>query len=702
MRSVAIQTSPGIEFSVAIKHEGGGMDAENVPQIGALRRTVSSPSIYTVRDITGKQTKDSTSIPKVEGLFPTQATEQSIRRKSSTLLPLTQQKKLTQHMFESIKTSLRTIEIAQKATEAFTKPILLEDVYTVPPLERFVPSHMSEEYKEYKEYKEKIKNSEEFKALQAIPVKEFTRSEGYEYLQKLFGFNALQSVDCIFNNQVTLTVEKDGDSHTLILMPNRDNLSYWPLPGDIIKEPEDNGGYKVFWKTQYGEHNIPITQNYEPSELSFLMKLPSFEFNVDRAVKNNIPGTELIMIPKLIKNPYKETLMTALLCGEDLLNRISNTTKEERKSLAYIEKAKQQLRDIYMANKALEKIGYYNFDTKLSNSIILPLEEERVGIIDLDAAITNEIIATYCGVLDMFYDFLMENRAIAKDKYTMHRLLFQYYSTVAYVYMFSSLLHNTEQGTLLQSYYHLLPKHDYSDKFSTPVNEYPEYAFAIAQCPRAFLGNLMEIYKEKIDRKEDIIINSELLQDIGIILFNFRSYEEKHVKTEFDSIVNRIQMKENFHKHGKAIAENLDVLLKSSELNQVKDSHLIASYCMQENNVPKSSLRITPEENSYRDYDVKDFLFPVVSSQDNIHRVMNNLRTKLYLDPSVISDEDICFLIRMICNPRDIFYGGLRDIKKSLQYADKIIRKMFETDKYVKAVIPETIRKKAYVERETE
>lgn len=213
-----------------------------------------------------------------------------------------------------------------------------------------------------------------------------SNTEGLQYIQKIFNLDAVNCVKEASYN--TLTVTHGGTPSTLVLSPHDKKILYWSLPNNVMVENvEEDGSCKIFEKKKHGPNFVAITQDKRvnaPVDIQRNKYLAKLQQAVLEAQEEGILGSELLSIPQIVTAKGK-TILTHSICGsEDIVNHINERYLTPREIPT--SKIKEYVRDMHIAAKTLAQKGYYWFDVKPENGVIIP-GTERVATIDIDSVI---------------------------------------------------------------------------------------------------------------------------------------------------------------------------------------------------------------------------------------------------------------------------------------------------------------------------
>lgn len=499
--------------------------------------------------------------------------------------------------------------------------------------------------------------------IKKMPQKAFEKTNGYQDLKKMFEFDSLHSVNCAFENQLTIKVKKDGTLHTLIITPNENNLSYYTLPGNVDditnSRPYSRGAFKYFWKKECNGVNIPVVQCMNTfsednrdieRHIKMIHALPQVERTIATAKAEGKRGAELLIFPKLINSPYMNTVMTAPLYGEPVNNFIKQKNHTEQSLEDRTESAKTIVRDIYVASNALKDLGYIYSDLKLANTIIIRTNSgDRVALIDIECITGKELLERtyyYGDIIKSTLEQLTESATPLYNNYYS-----QYNNTIIQLKLIQDILNNGTIESL--SLIDTLSKHQksYNTKYIS-LETVPQLAFAMAESPQAFLTGLMNIYQDNINQNQNIAVNTNALSNVKETL-DWWNKAEKECINEAQSIKLRVNEANRLKCHHVIIQRYLSSLVEQSKLSNVQDTNNIPHYAQQSGMAPHSDI-ISPQDNNYTKHDIRNALLPVFSSPNNMAYMIQDFRNKLNItENSNIADEEITFLLRMICEPNN-------------------------------------------------
>lgn len=614
--------------------------------------------------------------------------------------PIKQESLLTPKQFQNISQSLYKLESSQLASERYAD--IVTNIFSVG-----LPDSSEEDLNlAIASNRTQMTSPHNVKV---DPLMELKASQGYTDLKKLFGINNIKEVQCAYHRNVTLTVEKNSHNHTLILTPNQDDsLTYHVLPENYMGKSIVEGTSKSFWTVDYDGNKASITLLKDNADKvnnkAFQEGLYKFEQEVNKAVKEHLPGAELIVMPKLIKDPLGNSLMTASTYGSSLFNIIQKAFYSKQENYDRKETFLTLIRDIYMANSALEKLGYHNNDTKLENSILLDTQEGyRAGVIDLDATITQgqEWVRTYGQMAQRFENLLYQAKVFSSRPEDLKYIIYKYYTSIVYLHELERALQcGHGRSYLYKSCLHINEK----KVFKTKINQLPEQLFTFVHSPKAFLFELKNIYLQKVENNEEPEKNKQLAEHIKLLEYEYCTYvdNEHKTSTELDSIFRRLLFSEQLIKHRETIHNNIDRLLKKSNTEN-RGIDLTPHYLKNPDGTRNpSSLYKADELKKYyiSNATIQFLLFRLLSREINIQTVVNNLRQASLIDKNRASDEDLAFFVSMFATPHKVMdvkadrKVNEEKIMKAVERMDKIIQGILQVEKYTKAEVQETVRKK--------
>ena len=518
----------------------------------------------------------------------------------------------------------------------------------------------------------------------------FETTKGYEAIKSLFGLENIYAIESIHQGQITLSVTKDNTSHTIIIDPNPHGIDYWSLPYLVTISASKSGSSKYFNAIPYSNYMVPFTQNKtscrnREEQKQKLSMLKEFEKKVTQARLDGVPGAELLTLPKLVKEPYGQTIFTYDRYGQETYSTI--LSEKARGKIISKENAQQIVRDLFVASTALESLGYHNTDIKLENSILLDIPQGRVASIDLDTVASHEIILT---LTSLFYPMrrILSSYPEIKDYITHKSYVYKYLMPISILREYFALLGKERSSivyfiSLCQSIQTKLDIRRYPAK----LEKYPEASILIAQSPSQFIKTL-SIYLSQapqLSSEQKRISLKEMEQ-----LYTFIKQQECTYTCEYDSLEDKINLLPYMKEYTEIIAQHMDALLTTSRIDHISTDE-IPPYCHKEDGAIYSHIPIFPPDRPYGNYDFIKGIRLMISCDEHKERIIQKTRELGDIPPS-ISDAALGIFFKAIHKPEEVFSNrSLEELDFFFTLMKDTVASIIESEKYTPCVIPQTI-----------
>lgn len=502
----------------------------------------------------------------------------------------------------------------------------------------------------------------QIKVLERQPLHDLRNDIQYPNLQKLFAISNISDINTAYHGNITLQVKKEDSPQTLMIshiQPSYipDKLYYWELPAIptlTFNQSGIIGGYKEIIKVPYKGKTIVLAKDHilNTTEQARNERLTQMQNGIHRAIELNILGAELISIPYVVAIENNSTILVQSLTGEKDLQELAH--KELNEGIQRISIWKKRIRDMYMANKVLASLGYYNCDTKLENAVLL--SNGRVATIDIDMLATQSIppIYTY-SMLDPIWDICSRYINTESDNTTSIQSLF--FSLVNPLVLLRELDSAVHRGKP-----HLFTLDELRKQLEQKTQE--KLSFILCENPSVFLSTLKQIYAKTNDNYNVTRISAleEKLKDIEL------------EKNPSRIISHRIVISELFSKEDiNNIALHHDIFQKEAS------THILSQQAF--------TFRLHEHvSEDIRDM-ITDYLQNLFTTPQAIQSQINEVRTTLHIFPHTASDEELkTYLIAMYNIKNAIPHQPTQeDIKRLAHTLDKTIANILNVKQYQKA-----------------
>ena len=502
------------------------------------------------------------------------------------------------------------------------------------------------------------------KTLEQKPIRDLHKSKSYTHLQKLFSINSIDSINMAYHGNITLQVTKNDNSPQTIMLsnlhqshiPNR--IHYWELPSIPSLTFDQSGiigGYKEIIKVEHNGSKFVLAKDLTQDEQERNTLLKEFQDNIHKALSEDIPGAELLSIPYLLTTENQETILVQSLVGEKDLDELAH--QEGKKQTQSISTWKARLRDMYMANKLLEFLGYYNCDAKLENAVLLP--NGRVATIDIDMLPLQQTppIYTY-NILNKIWDIcsqVAENSNASQESATA---------------TFFALSHPLVLLRELDYAIHGGKKHIFTanDMITTIQRTEPEaQLFITCDSPLDFLSLLKKHYEERGSSN-----------DIERIIEIEKQY--KDIPQDCSSNI--------------LLSKKIDLsnLLSRQDIKIVKQHYESFQKQSGTRDIEKQKVSLTASQENNRDFDkahLEKYVYSVCTTPQAIENQIQEIRNRLEISPHRVSNEELRICIMALYDtqallPQNPTQHHLKILGTKL---NNVIAKILEVENYKKAEV---------------